>query len=77
MQAQSKYSVVSGPVTLRQGGYGLVNLRVGYRVNRQVTAALNINNAFDRSYYQGLSGTSWNNRYGEPRSVMLTLRAEY
>ncbi|MNK58159.1 Fe(3+)-pyochelin receptor precursor [compost metagenome] len=77
VQAQSKYSVISGPVTLRQGGYGLVNLRVGYRVNRQVTAALNINNAFDRSYYQGLSGTSWNNRYGEPRSVMLTLRAEY
>lgn len=77
LQVQSGYSAVSGPVTLRQGGYALVDLRMAYRVDKHVTAALNVNNLFDRGYYQSLSGTAWNNRYGEPRNVMLTLRAEY
>lgn len=77
VQAQSAYSVVSGGTTLRQGGYGLVNARVAYRIGPKLTAALNLNNLFDRRYYQSLSGTAWNNRYGEPRSAMLTLRAEF
>ncbi|MNV73498.1 Fe(3+)-pyochelin receptor precursor [compost metagenome] len=77
VQAQSEYSVVSGATTLRQGSYMLANMRVGYRINRQLTAALNINNLFDRRYYQSLSSTAWNNRYGEPLSAMLTLRAEF
>lgn len=77
VQAQSEYSVVSGAATLRQGSYMLANMRVGYRINRQLTAALNINNLFDRRYYQSLSSTAWNNRYGEPLSAMLTLRAEF
>jgi outer membrane receptor for ferric coprogen and ferric-rhodotorulic acid len=54
-----------------------VDLRMAYRLDKHLTAALNVNNLFDRRYYQSLSGTSWNNRYGEPRNVMLTLRAQY
>jgi len=77
VQAQSAYTVQSGGLTLRQGGYALAHVRVGYRFNKHLSAALNVNNLFDRRYYQSLSGTSWNNRYGEPRSVALTLRAEY
>lgn len=77
VQAQSRYSVTSGGVTLRQGGYALANARLGWRIDRHFTAALNVNNLFDKHYYQSLSGTAWNNRYGEPRSVMLSLRAQY
>ncbi len=77
LQLQSGYSTVSGPITMRQGGYALVDLRMAYRVDKHLTAALNVNNLFDRGYYQSLSGTAWNNRYGEPRNLMLTLRAEY
>ena len=77
LQAQSAYTVQSGGVTLRQGGYALASLRIGYRINKHLSAALHVNNLFDRRYYQSLSGTSWNNRYGEPRSVALTLRMEY
>lgn len=77
MQAQSHYSVTSGGITLRQGGYALANARLGWRIDRHFTAALNVNNLFDKHYYQSLSGTAWNNRYGEPRSVMLSLRAQY
>jgi len=77
VQMQSGYTTVSGPVTLRQGGVTLVDLRAAYRVDKHLTVALNLNNVFDRGYYQSLSGTSWNNRYGEPRNAMLTLRAQY
>lgn len=77
LQAQSDYAAVSGKVTQRQGGYGLVNLRLGYRLDRKTTLALNVNNLFDRSYYQSLSGLGWNNRYGEPRRAMLTLRTAF
>jgi len=77
VQMQSGFATVSGPVTLRQGGYTLVDLRLAYRYDKHLTAALNVNNLFDRRYYQSLSGTAWNNRYGEPRNVMLTLRAQY
>jgi outer membrane receptor for ferric coprogen and ferric-rhodotorulic acid len=77
VQVQSSFSAVAGSVTQRQGGYGLVNLRIGYRMGRNTTLALNINNLFDRAYYQSLSGVAWNNRYGEPRSAMLTLRTAF
>lgn len=77
VQMQSGYTTVSGPVTLRQGGVTLVDLRAAYSVDKHLTVALNLNNVFDRGYYQSLSGTSWNNRYGEPRNAMLTLRAQY
>jgi outer membrane receptor for ferric coprogen and ferric-rhodotorulic acid len=74
---QSDFSAVSGGITQRQGGYGLVNLRLGYRLGDKTTVALNINNLLDRTYYQSLSGLSWSNRYGEPRSAMLTLRTVF
>ncbi len=77
LRMQSSFSTVSGAATLWQGGYTLVDARLGWRVNKHLNAALNVNNLFDRRYYQSLSGTAWNNRYGEPRNVMLTLRAEY
>ncbi|AMD47538.1 amino acid ABC transporter substrate-binding protein [Bordetella holmesii F627] len=77
LRMQSNFSTVSAGTTLRQGGYTLVDARLGWRVNKHLTASVNLNNLFDRRYYQSLSSTSWNNRYGEPRNVMLTLRAEY
>ncbi len=77
IDVQSETSATSNGLRLRQGGYATVNLRAGYRYNKHVSAALNLNNVFDRRYYQSLSNASWNNHYGTPRSVMLTLRADY
>ncbi|MFY3138492.1 TonB-dependent siderophore receptor [Achromobacter xylosoxidans] len=77
LQIQSGFYSVAGPFTLRQGGYALVDLRVAYRAGRHVTVALNANNLFDRVYYQRVKETNWESYYGEPRNVMLTVRAEY
>ncbi|MFU4562212.1 Fe(3+)-pyochelin receptor FptA [Pseudomonas paraeruginosa] len=77
VQAQSDYSVDYRGVDMRQGGYALVNLRLGYRVDEHWTAAVNVNNLFDRTYYQSLFNPNWNNRYGEPRSFNVSLRGTF
>ncbi|HBO6256022.1 TPA: Fe(3+)-pyochelin receptor FptA [Pseudomonas aeruginosa] len=77
LQAQSDYSVDYRGVSKRQGGYALVNMRLGYKIDEHWTAAVNVNNLFDRTYYQSLSNPNWNNRYGEPRSFNVSLRGAF
>ncbi|MBG6472556.1 Fe(3+)-pyochelin receptor FptA [Pseudomonas aeruginosa] len=74
LQAQSDYSVDYRGGSMRQGGSALVNMRLGYKIDEHWTAAVNVNNLFDRTYYQSLSNPNWNNRYGEPRSFNVSLR---
>ncbi|HCE8477017.1 TPA: Fe(3+)-pyochelin receptor FptA [Pseudomonas aeruginosa] len=77
LQAQSDYSVDYRGVSMRQGGYALVNMRLGYKIDEHWTAAVNVNNLFDRTYYQSLSNPNWNNRYDEPRSFNVSLRGAF
>lgn len=77
LQAQSDYSVDYRGVSMRQGGYALVNMRLGYKIDEHWTAAVNVNNLFDRTYYQSLSNPNWDNRYGEPRSFNVSLRGAF
>ncbi len=59
-----------------QGGYAVVDAQIGYKVNRNLDATLTLNNVFDRSYYARVP-SSYYGIYGEPRNLMLTLRATY
>ncbi|HBN7588958.1 TPA: Fe(3+)-pyochelin receptor FptA [Pseudomonas aeruginosa] len=77
LQAQSDYSVDYRGVSMRQGGYALVSMRLGYKIDEHWTAAVNVNNLFDRTYYQSLFNPNWNNRYGEPRSFNVSLRGAF
>ncbi|MCM3396153.1 TonB-dependent receptor, partial [Cytobacillus oceanisediminis] len=77
VQVQSSYSAQANGVTMSQGGYALASVRLGYRYDKHWSAALNVNNLFDRHYYLSLSQPGWNNRYGEPRNVMLTVRGQF
>lgn len=62
---------------LRNPGVAVFNALVGYQINHKLQLTLNINNLFDRKYFEGM-GTSTNRWfYGEPRSFMLTLRGTY
>ncbi len=60
-----------------QGSYVLVNPRVGYQFNEHWQVALNVNNVFDRRYYDTLGTTNGGNWYGEPRNFMLRLDARF
>lgn len=67
----------SKPFRFTQGGYAIWSARVDYQIAPRWTVALNVNNLFDKHYYQTV-GTSRNgNFYGEPRSFGLTLRGKF
>lgn len=78
--ACSPYDPVSGqcvgsrqPYRSVQGFYTVATLRAEYRINPHWSASLNIENLFDRIYYQSIAspvGGSW---YGSPRNVMLKI----
>ncbi|MEX7641056.1 TonB-dependent alcaligin siderophore receptor FauA [Stenotrophomonas maltophilia] len=63
-------------VPVEQPGYALVNLMARYQFSSNVSAAVNINNLFDRHYYSqiGFYNQGW---YGAPRNVMFTLKVGY
>ncbi|AJP72610.1 hypothetical protein TS85_13765 [Sphingomonas hengshuiensis] len=56
-----------------QAPYALVNLMAAYDLTKQMSLQLNVNNLFDKEYY---NTNSWFGGYiyGEPRNVRATLR---
>ncbi|WP_313172066.1 TonB-dependent siderophore receptor [Massilia oculi] len=77
VNAQSLTYKTSGALRLEQRGYAVWSGRVGYRINRNLLAALNFNNIFDKHYYRTLGSTSGSNWYGEPRNVTASLQATF
>lgn len=70
-QSGSYVTVVKNP------GRAILDLRVGYRINPTWSAALQIGNVADKTYWQYVGGTVNGNGYGTPRNAMLTLRAHF
>jgi hypothetical protein len=50
-------------------------LRAEYQINAHWLAALNVNNIFDRTYYQTVGSVFNYNYYREPRNFMLSVHA--
>lgn len=61
----------------RNGGYTVANAHIGYKVNSNVDLSLNLNNIFDKSYFEGMGYAANRWMYGEPRNYMLSLRMRY
>lgn len=59
-----------------QGAYALAGLRVGYRINANLRADVNVENLLDKTYYSGL-GWGIGRTYGAPRNVLLTVRGQF
>jgi len=63
-------------------GHVLVDLFAQYRLNKHWSATLNVNNVFDKKYYQIGTGNmnsraNANNWYGTPRNFLLSMRYSY
>jgi outer membrane receptor for ferric coprogen and ferric-rhodotorulic acid len=74
---QSETYKTSGALRFSQSAYAIWSARASYRINRNLTAALNINNIFDKTYYSTLGSTTLGNWYGAPRNIMATLNASF
>ncbi|CAN7383834.1 TonB-dependent siderophore receptor [Pseudorhodoferax sp. LjRoot39] len=60
-----------------QGGYAIASAFVEYRIDAHWTAALNVNNLFDKTYYSTIGYLDYGSFYGAPRNAMLTLRGKF
>jgi len=80
VQAQSGTSFRFNSRVISNGSYALVNLRVAYELVDGVTLSTNLNNLFDKRYYQTLANPNGNNPYefyGMPRNFTVTLRGKF
>jgi outer membrane receptor for ferric coprogen and ferric-rhodotorulic acid len=62
----------------QQNAYAIANLFGGYRFSEHADLQVNLNNIFDKTYYRMVGNpSSPYDTYGEPRSVLATLRVKY
>ena len=59
-----------------QDAYVLANLVARYRFNENLSAQLNVDNLFDKTYYRRV-GFYNGGYFGEPRRVTVSLRATF
>ncbi|WP_454254057.1 TonB-dependent siderophore receptor [Pseudomonas sp. Marseille-Q8238] len=59
---------------VKQGGYSVADLMLGYRLNAAWQLQSNLNNVFDKRYYQNISNSWGANSFGDPRNVMFSVR---
>ena len=62
-----------GTTTVTQGAYALLNLHATYQLNERFSLGLSIRNALDKTYWTNLDYPN----YGDPRSVMLSVRGRF
>jgi len=65
------------PLTARQGGYTVYNAMASYRINKDYSIQVNVNNLFDKVYYKKFAPTGIGYYYGDPRNIMVSLRAKF
>ncbi|MRW89618.1 TonB-dependent siderophore receptor [Duganella sp. FT80W] len=56
-----------------QRSYALLALMARYRVSKQLSATVNVNNALDKKYYSSANG----NFYGDPRNLQVALNYRF
>ncbi|MFT3965759.1 MAG: TonB-dependent siderophore receptor [Sphingobium sp.] len=68
---------LGGTTGARQPSYAVIDLRAGYDLTDHVALGVNLNNLFDKHYYERVSGTEFGNFYGAPRNILVTARLRY
>ncbi|CAN7509413.1 TonB-dependent siderophore receptor [Acidovorax sp. LjRoot194] len=78
-RVQSDGYVTAGDVTSRQGGYAVIDAMLGYRIDARYSVQVNVNNVLDKVYYAKFAPNAryFNNYYGDPRNVVVSLRANF
>ncbi|MFS1286140.1 TonB-dependent siderophore receptor [Pseudomonas piscis] len=79
-QSKGWYSIYNKPLDrnqdITQSSYWLVDLMTRYQITDSLSATLNVNNIFDKSYYTNV-GFYNSAAYGEPRNFMLSTRWDF
>lgn len=74
MYAEGQIPQYTGPTyKATQDPFAVVGLLANYKVDEHLTVGLNVNNLFDKKYYDGI-GTFASGSYGEPRNAMINAK---
>ncbi len=73
----SEFYLERAGTRLTAPSYAVVDAKVGYEVNDQLSLSLNINNLFDRKYYSRVGSVATFNFYGPSRNVMAGLTYQF
>lgn len=68
---------VGADYKIQQDAYHLTNLHAIYEINKNLEVQYNLDNVFDKKYYQTLGNPNYWNFYGEPRNFNVALRARF
>ena len=77
VRAVSSFYSESGTITVRAPGYSVASMLVAYRFSPRLKLSLNVDNLFDKTYWEKVSYPGRQNFFGSPRSVTLSLRASF
>jgi len=67
----------TAPFRFTQGAYAVFDASLTYRVANHFEMTVNLTNLTDRHYYTSTGNANFGNYYGEPRQVLVSLRAKY
>lgn len=71
----SKIYTGTGAAYIDRDDIYLANAMLGYKFDQNISAQFNVNNIFDKKYYDGIGANSM--VWGEPRNATLTLRYQF
>ena len=72
---KSKFYTGTDANYIEQGAVTLASAMFGYDFDHNLSLQANIENIFDKKYYEGIGANSMN--YGSPRNATLTLRYKF
>lgn len=75
LQYKSEYYTGSGATQITQDAYTIANAMLGYKLNKNTNLQLNVNNIFDKEYYDGIGNNSM--VYGDPRNFTFNLKYSF
>ncbi|MBL8266128.1 TonB-dependent receptor domain-containing protein, partial [Steroidobacter sp.] len=64
----------TGAQLVRGPGYTVLQLGGSYQITPKYRVAINVDNLFDKDYWEKVSGVLRQNFFGEPRRISVSLR---
>ncbi|NWB88009.1 TonB-dependent siderophore receptor [Pseudomonas gingeri] len=77
VSAQSGYSTNDFGPNISNSGRAVWDALASYKIDKNWKVGLDVKNVFDKAYYKSLGELRRGNYYGDPRTYMLTVRADF
>ena len=77
LRSMSDFYNGTGAQLIRGPGYTVFQLGATYDITEKYRLGLNVDNLFDKNYWEKVSGITRQNFFGEPRRVSVSLRGSF